>query len=131
LAPRRLFNHPLSPLARRTAYACLVIIIVMTIGTTGIWLLTGWDWVDSFYFMAMIATAQGPPNQPPNDAAKIFAAAMAFVSIGSLVTAIGTIFGPYLGYLFHKGVLFADREVARLETEHKENQDSEHKSPKS
>ena len=102
----------------------------MTVGTVGIQRLTGWDWVDSFYFMAMIATAQGPPNQPPNDLAKIFAAAMAFVSIGTLVTAIGTIFGPYLGYLFHKGVLFADKEVVKLEEERKQKEASTGKQPK-
>ncbi len=103
----------------------------MTVGTVGIERLTGWDWVDSFYFMSMIATAQGPPNQPPNDAAKIFAAVMAFVSIGLLVTALGTIFGPYLGYLFHKGVLFADKEFAKLEEEHKQKETTDSEHPKS
>lgn len=94
----------------------------MTVGTVGMKALTGWDWVDSFYFMAMIATAQGPPNQPPNDFAKIFAAIMAFVSIGALVTAIGTIFGPYLGYLFHRGASLADREIEKIEEERKERE---------
>lgn len=120
-----LFKHPLSPLGRRAGLAFLVILVVMTVGTIGIKALTGWDWIDSFYFMAMIATAQGPPNQPPNDSAKIFAALMAFVSIGALVAAIGTVFGPYLGYLFHRGAAFADKEIERLE-ERKKDEAREH-----
>ncbi|MGI0085496.1 MAG: hypothetical protein ACREBQ_10480 [Nitrososphaerales archaeon] len=121
-----LFKHPLSPLGRRAWLALLLIVIVMTVGTVGVKALTGWDWVDSFYFMAMIATAQGPPNQPPNDFAKIFAAIMAFVSIGALVTAIGTIFGPYLGYLFHRGATFADKEIEKIEGERKAKDAREH-----
>ncbi|HKW04757.1 MAG TPA: hypothetical protein VJN71_05605 [Nitrososphaerales archaeon] len=122
-----LFRHPLSPLGRRAGIAFLIIAIVMTVGTVGIKLLAGWGWVDSFYFMAMIATAQGPPNPPPNDYSKIFAAAMAFVSIGALVTAIGTIFGPYLGYLFHRGVAYADRELEKVEEERKAKESQENK----
>jgi ABC-type lipoprotein release transport system permease subunit len=40
---------------------------------------------------------------------------MAFVSIGTLITAVGTIFGPFLGYLFHKGVQFAEKEIEKKE----------------
>ena len=82
----------------------------MTVGTVGIKLLAGWKWIDSFYFMAMLATAQGPSTSPPSFWAKIFAAVMAFVSVGTLITAVGVIFGPFLGYVFHKGVMFAERE---------------------
>jgi hypothetical protein len=89
----------------------------MTVGTVGMKVLTGWDWIASFYFMSMIATAEGPPTLPPNSISQIFAAIMAFISIGTLITAIGTIFGPFLGYLFHKGVTFAERERERKEKE--------------
>lgn len=112
-------RHPLSPIARRTAWALIAVIIVMAVGTVGTKELTGWGWVDSFYFMAMIATAEGPPNAPPNPSAKIFISLMAFVSIGTLVTAIGTIFGPYLGYLLHKGIRFAEKEIEKIEKEKK------------
>lgn len=83
----------------------------MIIGTVGMKLLAGWSWVDSFYFMSMVATAQGPSIAPPTFWSKIFASIMAFVSIGTLITAIGTIFGPFLGYVFHKGVMFAEKEL--------------------
>jgi hypothetical protein len=114
---RKLLNHPLSPLARNAALALLAVLFVMAVGTIGIKLLTGWRWVDSFYFMAMIGTAEGPPTNPPNFWSKIFAAVMAFVSIGTLISAVGVLFGPYLGYLFHKGAHFAENETKRLEAE--------------
>jgi ABC-type phosphate/phosphonate transport system permease subunit len=109
---RNLLKHPLSPISIRGLYAVVAIAAVMTIGTVGTKLLTGWAWIDSFYFMSMVATAQGPPNSPPNFWSKIFIAIMAFVSIGTLITAIGTLFGPFLGYLLHKGVRYAEKQEA-------------------
>lgn len=88
----------------------------MAVGTLGTRYLTGWSWIDSFYFMSMVATAQGPPNAPPNFWSKVFIAIMAFVSIGTLITAVGTVFGPFLGYLFHKGVSFAEKEEASADS---------------
>ncbi|MGI0092397.1 MAG: hypothetical protein ACREBS_11885 [Nitrososphaerales archaeon] len=108
-----IFKHPLSPITKRTVFAVVAIAVVMTIGTVGTKFLAGWDWINSFYFMSMIATAQGPPNAPPNFWSKIFISVMAFVSIGTLVTAIGTIFGPFLGYVFHKGMNFAQMEIEK------------------
>jgi hypothetical protein len=118
LAYSRLFKHPLSPIARRSAWAILAIFIVMTIGTVGVKELTGSDWVYSFFFMSMIATGQGPPaNNLTGAYAEIFVSIMAFVSVGTLITSIGVIFGPFFGYLFHKGVRFAEKEVEKLENE--------------
>jgi H+/gluconate symporter-like permease len=93
----------------------LAVFVVMTVGTVGTKYLTGWGWIASFYFMSMTATAEGPPTAPPNAASQIFIAIMAFVSIGTLLTAVGTIFGPFLGYLFHKGVHYAEREIEERE----------------
>ncbi len=107
----KVIRHPLSPLTRRASLAFLALFTVMLVGTVGTKELTGWGWVESFYFMSMIATAEGPPGTPPNQASQIFISIMAFVSIGTLITAIGTIFGPFLGYLFHKGILFAEKEL--------------------
>ena len=108
-----ILNHPLSPISKRTLVAVLAILVVMIVGVVGTKLLTGWAWIDSFYFMSMVATAQGPPNAPPNFWSKIFVAIMAFVSIGTLITAIGVIFGPFLGYVFHKGMTFAQLEIEK------------------
>lgn len=101
-------------------YAVLAIVIVMTIGTIGTKMLTGWNWINSFYFMSMVATAQGPPNAPPNFWSKIFISVMAFVSIGTLITAIGTLFGPFLGYLLHKGVRYAEIEEQKMSAKKKD-----------
>jgi len=117
-----IFSHPLSPISKRGLYAVVAIAVVMTAGTVGTKLLTGWAWIDSFYFMSMVATAQGPPNAPPNFWSKIFISIMAFVSIGTLITAIGTLFGPFLGYLFHKGAHLAVEEEAKLGQEKKESE---------
>ncbi len=97
----------------------------MVIGTLGMKLLTGWPLIESFYFMAMIATAEGPPQVPPNAPSMVFAAIMAFISIGTLITAVGIIFGPFLGYVFHKGVAFAEKEINK-----KKQQEEEEKAPK-
>lgn len=94
----------------------------MTVGTVGIKELTGWRWIESFYFMAMLATAEGPPEAPPGIIAPIFAAIMAFISIGTLITAAGIIFGPYLGYLFHKGMHFSEKEFQKLEMERRKKE---------
>ena len=110
----KVFSHPLSPISRRALFAILAVATVMILGVVGTKVLTGWTWIDSFYFMSMIATAQGPPNAPPNFWSKIFVAIMAFVSIGTLITSIGVIFGPFLGYLFHKGVLYAEKEEEKF-----------------
>lgn len=111
----RIFSHPLTPLTKRTLLATIAVLVVLSIGTIGIKLLTGWDWIDSFYFMGMIATAQGPSVAPPSFWAKIFTVLMAFISIGTLITAVGIIFGPFLGYAFHKGVQFAEKEIEKRE----------------
>ncbi len=118
MAARRIFSHPLSPLAKRTAVAVAAILIVMGVGIIGMKLLSpGWSWLNSFYFMAMLGTAEGPPTIPPTFWGQIFAGVMSFVSIGTLITAAGIIFGPALGYLFEKGKHFAQEEVKKAETE--------------
>jgi ABC-type phosphate/phosphonate transport system permease subunit len=120
MALNRIIRHPLSPIARRSAYALLAILIVMTIGTVGVKMLGGFNWVYSFFFMSMVATGQGPPSNNLNSSlAEIFVSIMAFVSVGTLITAIGVIFGPFFGYLFHKGVRFSEKEIEKLEKKEK------------
>ncbi len=108
-----ILKHPLSPLSKRSLIAVGAIGLVLTVGTIGTRYLAGFSWIDSFYFMSMVATAQGPPNAPPNFWSKIFISIMAFVSIGTLITSIGTLFGPFLGYVFHKGMNYAQMEIEK------------------
>ena len=82
-------------------------VIVLAVGTLGIHGLEGFSYIDSFYFTSMIATGQGPaPNvAPATVAGKLFTSLLAFVSVGSMVAALGFLFGPFLGGLWHVGVV--------------------------
>ncbi len=95
----KVVHHPLSPFTKRAFYAIVVLAIVMTIGTVGLMLIEGWGLVASFYFMALLATAEGPAATPATDIGKIFAAIMAFFSIGAAISAITFTFGPLFGSL--------------------------------
>ncbi len=121
----RIVHHPLSPFSKRAAYAVMVLAFVMAVGTLGMMLLEGWSVVDSFYFMALIATAEGPAATPATDAGKIFAAIMAFVSIGAAISAITFTFGPLFGSALKQGIYHIEREEEKLKDklEHNKNQE--------
>jgi hypothetical protein len=107
-------HHPLSPFTKRAFYAIVVLAIVMAIGTFGLMLIEGWSLVPSFYFMALLATAEGPAATPATDAGKIFAAIMAFFSIGAAISAITFTFGPLFGSALKEGVRYLEKEEERL-----------------
>jgi len=111
----------LSPFTRRAFYGILVLAIVIAIGTVGMMLLEGWDLVSSFYFMALLATAEGPAATPATVAGKIFAAFMAFFSIGAAISAITFTFGPLFGTALKVGIHFAEKQEEKLKEklEHK------------
>jgi phosphoglycerol transferase MdoB-like AlkP superfamily enzyme len=52
----RALKHPLSPFKRRTLYSVVILALVLALGTEGMHLLEGWSYVDSFYFVSLIAT---------------------------------------------------------------------------
>ena len=86
---------------RRGAWSFGVVAIIMAIGTIGMHQLEGMRYLDAFYFMSMIATAQGPIVMPATAAGKLFAALMAFLSVGVVVGALGFLFGPFFTRLWH------------------------------
>ena len=88
---------------RRGLYSVLLIAAVMGAGTVGMHNLEGLSYLDAFYFMSMVATAQGSAMTPATPAGKLFAAFMAFLSIGTVVTAMGFLLGPFLGRLWRGG----------------------------
>lgn len=116
-------RHPLSPFNRRAFYAIVVLAIVMAIGTIGMMLLEGWDSVTSFYFMSLLATAEGPAEAPATVAGKIFASIMAFFSIGAAISAITFTFGPLFGSVLKEGISYVEREEDRIKArlEHKDH----------
>ncbi|TLY01251.1 MAG: hypothetical protein E6K95_07065 [Thaumarchaeota archaeon] len=59
----------------------------------------------------MLVTAEGPPNAPATDAGKIFASFMAFVGVGSVVTALVFILGPALAKIWRKGIWEVEKEI--------------------
>ncbi len=89
---------------KRGAYSFALIASLMAIGTIGMHIIEGLPYLDAFYFMSMIATAQGPTIAPVTPGGKLFAATMAFVSVGSVVAALGFLFGPFFGQLWKVGV---------------------------
>ena len=86
----------------------------MIVGTVGVHVLEGLSYLDAFYFMSMIATAQGSNIAPVTAAGKIFASIMAFISVGFVVAALGFLFGPFFGQLWRIGVIHLEEELQRL-----------------
>jgi len=117
----RLVRHPLSPFKKRTFFSIAILGLVMAIGTIGMMVLEGWDLVTSFYFMSLLATAEGPAQSPMTIGGKIFASFMAFLSIGAAISAITFTFGPLFGSVLKEGIAYVEREEDKLKTrlEHK------------
>ncbi len=118
----RIVRHPLSPFKKRAFLAIVVLAIVMAIGTIGMMIIENWDPVTSFYFMALLATAEGPPEVPGSPQGKIFASFMAFFSIGAAISAITFTFGPLFGSILKEGFAYVEKEEDKLKArlEHKD-----------
>jgi len=102
---------------RRGLIAILLIASVLFVGTVGIHLIEGLSYVDSFYFMSMLATAQGPASIPVTVTGKLFASLMAFISVGTVIAALGFLFGPFFGAVWKVGFQRIEEEEARLKKE--------------
>ena len=94
-----------SSIWRRAAYAFALIVAVVLVGTLAMHAIEGWSYLDSFYFTSFIATGQGPPSnlQPDSPLGKVFSSILAFVSVGTVITALLFLFGPFLGRVFREG----------------------------
>lgn len=99
----------------RAAYSFFLIAAIVVIGTVTMHAIEGWSYLDSFYFTSFIATGQGPPgNLVVNDAAgKLVASVLAFVSVGTVITALLFLFGPFLGRVIRAG----EEKVEEIEKE--------------
>jgi hypothetical protein len=95
-------HHYHSPY-KRTLFSFILVSSVMLVGTIGMHLIEQISWMDAFYFMSMIATAQGASYVPQTALGKLFASLMSFVSVGFVVASLGFLFGPFLGKLFKIG----------------------------
>lgn len=104
-------HHHLKSATRRGIYSLALVAAVMLIGTVGIHVLEKQSYLDSFYVMSMIATAQGLADSPTTAGGKIFIALMSFISVGAVVAALGFLFGPFFGQLWHIGVNKVEEEL--------------------
>jgi hypothetical protein len=100
---------------RRLFYALSIIVVVIVVGTIGFHLVEGMDWVNAFYFESMLATGQGPPIQLTTDSGKIFASVMAFVSVGSVITALVVTLAPIISQVWREGLERAEKDAKKLE----------------
>jgi hypothetical protein len=98
-------------------YALAGIVVVLVVGTLGFHIIAGLDPVDSLYFESMLATGQGPPLTLTTDSAKLFASIMAFVSVGSVVSALLFSVGPVVRIVWHNSLVWVQREVHDLEND--------------
>jgi len=122
----RLVRHPLSPFKKRAFFSIAILGLVIAIGTIGMMVLEGWDLVTSFYFMSLLATAEGPAQSPITVGGKIFASFMAFFSIGAAISAITFTFGPLFGFILKEGFVYVEKEEDKLKRriEHKDQAQS-------
>ena len=104
---------------RRGLFALTLVVTVMLIGTFGMHALERMSHLDAFYFMSMIATAQGPVVVPQTAAGKLFAAFMAFISAGTVVAALGFLFGPFFTRLWTISVRKLEEEERLVERKFK------------
>ena len=107
-------RHHLHSPAKRGLWSFSLVAGVMLVGTVGIHYFEGLSYLDAFYFMSMIATAQGPAAVPRTSAGKLFTAIMAFVSVGTVVASLGFLFGPFFGKLWRIGVEKMEDELRQL-----------------
>jgi hypothetical protein len=86
-------------------YSASLIAAVVAAGTVAMHAIEGWSYLDSFYFTSFIATGQGPPGDllPSSSAGKLFSSILAFVSVGTVITALLFLFGPFLGRVLKAG----------------------------
>ncbi len=97
----------------------------MAIGTIGLHFIEKMNFLDAFYFMSMVATAQGPTYLPISALGKIFVALMSFISVGAVVGALGFLFGPFWGRIWHIGVIKLEEELHIIKRNPSKNDSSD------
>ncbi len=103
----------------RALYSFLLIAAVVLVGTIAMHAIEGWSYLDSFYFTSFIATGQGPPANlnPQSPLGKVFSSVLAFVSVGTVITALLFLFGPFLGRVLRVGVEKLEEVEREIERE--------------
>jgi hypothetical protein len=110
-------RHPLSPFSKRGLLSAAILVVSVAIATLAMHYFEGWSITDSFFFITMLTTTQGPTATPSTFWGKVFASLYAYYSVGLLVTTIGLMFGPMLGYAVKRGVDYVEKEEKKLRKE--------------
>jgi len=97
----------------RAVLSIVMIAVVMVVGIIGMNQLEGMSYLDAFYFMALLATGEGPGFTPLTVGGKLFAGVLAFVSVGTTVTALLFLFGPFFGSVIKQGWERVEEEVEK------------------
>jgi hypothetical protein len=111
---RSVRRHPLSPFSKRGLQALALFFGSIVTATFIMHLLEGWSLVDSFYYITMLTTGEGPSNSPATLVGKLFASFYSIYSVAMLLTTATLMFGPMMGYTFRRGVEFFEKEKVRL-----------------
>ena len=106
-----MFEHrssPLLPFARFcqrqlafAAYAAVIILTSLGIGTLGYHVFEERNWLDSMYSAAMILTGMGPAMELKHDSAKVFVTVYAIFSAVVFLSASALLFTPLFHRLMH------------------------------
>lgn len=73
----------------------------------------GLSYLDAFYFTAMLATGEGPSYTPVTVGGKVFAGILSFVSVGTVITALLFLFGPFFGSFIRLGLERVEEEAEK------------------
>ena len=116
-----MFEHYQEPLKSRKefasrqiqylAFALLILLVSIGIGTVGYHALGNLKWLDAFLNASMILTGMGPVDKMETDGGKIFSALYALFSGVAFLTFVGVLFAPVYHRFLHKFHLnLADKE---------------------
>lgn len=103
------YQEPLKPrkefLSRQILYLAFATIILLAsigIGTVGYHALGSLKWLDAFLNASMILTGMGPVDKMETDGGKIFSALYALFSGVAFLTFVGVLFAPVYHRFLHK-----------------------------
>lgn len=88
-------------LARHVAFASVLVVASLAIGTVGYHHFGGLPWVDAFLNASMILTGMGPVDRVETDAGKVFAICYSLASGFIVLTVWALLLGPVLHRLLH------------------------------
>ena len=107
-----MFEHHKEPLQPRKefvsrqmqylAFALLILLASLGVGTVGYHILGNLIWLDAFLNASMILTGMGPVDKLETDGGKFFSALYAIFSGVAFLTFVGVLFAPVYHRFLHK-----------------------------